>query len=167
MWFPQAHPAHAANVDVLGGWWLQEEYFKIAAQHSDQYSMQTFSTWLWSSILDHTPSNTLLGRPFGLKWPVLQLTRAYWTLVQLRDGVLPPYRIRLNIDIQGDLQVVRSDILWLSSQIESSVLFFVSMRQKQFENMSSSPVPTTTRRVSGRPPMPAFLVILNLLLLVS
>jgi hypothetical protein len=167
MWFPQAHPAHAANVDILVRWWLQEEYFKIAAQQSDQYSMRTFSTWLRSGILNHMPSNTLLGGPFGLKWPVLQLTHAYWTLVQLRDSVLPPYRIHLNIDIQGDLQVVWSDILWPLSRIESSVLLFVSMWQKQFKNMSSSPVPTTAQRVSGRPPMPAFLVILNLLLLVS
>jgi hypothetical protein len=102
-------------VNTLGGWWLQEEYYKASAQQSDQYSMRTFSTWLRSGILDHTPSNTLLGGSFGLKWPVLQLTHAYWTLVQLRDGVLPPYRTRINVDIQGDLQVVRGDILWLSS----------------------------------------------------
>jgi hypothetical protein len=158
LWFPQAHPAHAANVDTLGGWWLQEEYFKTSAKQADQYSMRAFSTWLRSGILDHTPSNTLLGGPFGLKWAVLQLTRAYWTLVQLRDGVLPPHRTRVNVDIQAELQVVRSDILWLSSRIESSVLLFVSLRQKQFDNMNVEPVPTMARRITGRPPAPAFLV---------
>jgi hypothetical protein len=150
LWFPQAHPDHAANVDTLGGWWLQEEYFKASAQQANQYSMRTFSTWLRSGILDHTPSNTLLGGPFGLKWPVLQLTHAYWTLVQLRDGGLPPHRTQINVDIQGDLQVVLSDILWLSSRIKSSVLLFVSMRQKQFDNMPLEPVPTTARRITGR-----------------
>jgi hypothetical protein len=120
--------------------------------------MRAFSTWLQSGILDHTPSNTLLGGPFGLKWPVIQLTRMYWTLVQLRDGVLPPHRTRVAVDIQADLQVVRSDILWLSSRIESSVLLFVSLRQKQFDNMIVEPVPTTARRILGRPPAPAFLV---------
>jgi hypothetical protein len=104
------------------------------------------------------PSNTILGGPFGLKWPVLQLTRAYWTLIQLSNGVLPPYRMRVNVDIPADLQVVRSDILWLSLRIESSVHLFVSLRQKQFKNMSVGPVPTSARRVSDRPPILAFLV---------
>jgi hypothetical protein len=158
LWFPQEHPVQSANVDTLGGRWLQEEYFKNSAQHGNQYSMRTFSTWLRSGILDHTPSNTILGGPFGLKWPVLQLTCAYWTLIQLNHSVLPPYWTCVNVDIPSDLQVVRSNILWLLSRIESSVHLFVSLRQKQFENMSIEPVLRVARRVSERPLLLAFLV---------
>jgi hypothetical protein len=93
-----------------------------------------------------------------LKWPVLQLTRAYWTLIQLNNGVLPPYRTHVNVDIPGDLQVVCSDILWLSSRIESSVQLVASLCQKQFENMSVEPVPRVARRVSEKPPVLPFLV---------
>jgi hypothetical protein len=89
--FPETRPTAMDSVAALGRWWLPEGYFKVAAVGMEDFSMHAFSEWLRSSVLDHAPTTTLLGGPFGLKWPVLHLTHTFWTLAQLRDGERPPH----------------------------------------------------------------------------
>jgi hypothetical protein len=78
-YFPKEYPGPQSSVEILGGWELPNNYYH-GPQASNDYSMQTFSTWLCLGILNHRLTSTLMGGPYGLKWAVLILLRAYYCL---------------------------------------------------------------------------------------
>jgi hypothetical protein len=157
-YFPETHPTATASVSALGGWWLPEGYFKVAAAHMEDYSMRAFSEWLHSGVLDHAPTTTILGGPYGLKWPVLHLTCAFWTLSQLGDREQPPHRTRILVDTASELQIVNSDIMWLVARLEQLLPLLVSMRHWQFDHMHLGEIPNTCTPMVGTRPSAELIV---------
>jgi hypothetical protein len=78
-YFPEEYLGPQSGVEVLGSWELPSDYYHGTHANND-YSMQTFSKWLCSGVLNHQPTSMLMGGPYGLKWAVLILLQAYHCL---------------------------------------------------------------------------------------
>jgi hypothetical protein len=112
-----------------GDWWLPEQFFSEGTE--GPFGARTFSDWLHAGTVLHPPTETLLGGPYGLKWPVLHLLRAHWTLVNLQNGGPYGRRTKAGYDIGEVLQIVNSDILWLLGHLRDSAVKLSTWRKVQ------------------------------------
>jgi hypothetical protein len=121
-YFPREFLALQSGVEILGGWELPNDYYH-GSQASNDYSMQTFSKWLCSGILNHWLTSTLMGGPYGLKWAVLILLRTYYCLQM--GGCKWKAVARGSLDPEKELDTVQADISWLCQEVESSSTFIL------------------------------------------
>jgi hypothetical protein len=121
-YFPEEYPGLQSSVKILGSWELPSEYYH-GTEASNDYSMQTFSKWLRSGVLNHRPTSTLMGGLYGLKWAVLILLQAYHFLSL--GGCKRKAVARGSLDSKVELRTVQSDILWLCQEVESSSTYIL------------------------------------------
>jgi hypothetical protein len=125
-YFTEEYPDPQSGIEILGGWEFPSEYYH-GTQASNDYSMQSFSKWLRSGILNHRLTSMLMGGPYGLKWAVLILLRAYYCL-QL-GGCKRKAVARGTLDPDVELETVQSDISWLCQELESSSTYVLCLRK--------------------------------------
>jgi hypothetical protein len=110
-----------------GDWWLPKQFFTEGADAP--FGARMFSDWLHAGTLLHPPTKTLLGGPYGLKWPVLHLLRAHWMLLNVHNGGPYGRRTKAGHDVAEQLQIVNSDILWLLGQLQESAIKLSTWRK--------------------------------------
>lgn len=153
---PDSIPPRDASIEHLGGWWLPEEYF--ARSLEQDWSVSALSRWVQSGIWLHKPTETLFGGPYGFKWAVLLLTRALWSLNELEEGRPCPHPPPLHDNVAGDIQIVRSDILWLSAELDKSCRRLVQMRKAVPDITQLRVSQPTDLRLAVRHTQPPFMV---------
>jgi hypothetical protein len=128
-YFPGELPGARSGIEALygGDWWLPEQFFTGGTE--GPFGVHTFSDWLRAGTVIHPPTGTLLGGPYGLKWPVLHLLRAHWTLVNIQNGAPYGRRTKTGYKVGEELQIVNSDILWLLGNLRESAVKLSSWRK--------------------------------------
>jgi hypothetical protein len=108
LYFPEDLPGARSSIDAMhgGDWWLPEEFFSEGAD--GPFGARKFSDWLQAGTMLHPPTETLLGGPYGLKWPVLHLLRAHWTLVNIQNGGPYGRRNKAGNNMGEALQIVNT-----------------------------------------------------------
>lgn len=86
----------------------------------ESWSLERQSQFIRSSVLQHELTQTLMGGPYGIKWAVMLLVRAYWSLKQLNGRHRPDYAARNRINVADALSIVRDDVSWLTAEIQRS-----------------------------------------------
>jgi hypothetical protein len=128
-YFPEELPGTRSSIEAMygGDWWLPEQFFAEGAE--GPFGARTFSNWLRAGTILHRPTETLLGGPYGLKWPVLHLLRTHWTLVNFQNGGPYGRRTKAGHDVAVELQIVNSDILWLLGHLHESAVKLSTWRK--------------------------------------
>lgn len=156
MYMPADLPKADDSMSYLAGWSLPAELF--GRSPDPRWSIQTLSRWLRSGIWVHKLTGTLFGGPYGLKWAVLLITRALWCLSELQEGRpvsrAPPARH----NVREDLQVVRSDILWLAAELDRSCKLLGQMRKTAPDVSQLRATKAEEYKLIPRHIKPAFLV---------
>jgi hypothetical protein len=128
-YFPGELPGTRSGIEAMNGgdWWMPEQFFTEGPDAL--FGARTFSHWLRGGTILHPPTQTLLGGPYGLKWPVLHLVRAHWTLVNVQNSGPYGRRTKAGNDVAENLQIVNSDILWLLGHLRESAIKLSTFRK--------------------------------------
>lgn len=122
--FPIQLPDVQEGFEGLEGPWMGLQYFadcENGNSSSASQSIAVFSGWLRSGVLVHPLTRTVLGGPWGVKWPALVLIRAYWTATRLDLGELPP-NVPQEVSITDqERSLVTREAVWLTRHIEDSI----------------------------------------------
>jgi hypothetical protein len=132
---PEEYPGSQSSVEAIGGWELPNEYYQ-GRNAANDYSMSTFSKWLRSGVLNHRPTNTLMGGPYGVKWAVLILLRAFSCLQA--GGRKRKAAARGYLDPEEELLAVQSDVSWLCAELESSSMCLLCAREDPLPDYNPS-----------------------------
>lgn len=83
--------------------------------------MRSFLALLTSGLVQHRPTSTLLGGPYGLKWPVLVVARAFRCMTELDAGRKPGYELPHYTVPADERAAVQEAGVWLINAITHSV----------------------------------------------
>lgn len=106
-------------MEFIGGWTLPQSYFD-EIDEKDSGSMARFAVWLRAGIIFHALTRTLLGGPWGVKWPVLLLCRAFWTYLLLNGGERPDWAEDDVSMRQSEVDIVLELAVWLTNEMHIS-----------------------------------------------
>ncbi|KAF8599482.1 hypothetical protein BDV93DRAFT_560283 [Ceratobasidium sp. AG-I] len=117
--FPDNPPDEDDGMDALGRWILPKEYFEQMAgpKQSRLLSFRRFAEWLHSGIILHPLTRTLMGGPFGIKWPVLIIAHTQWTLTQLAEGYVPDWADTSPELLDEEIVIIEQEIQWIKNDL--------------------------------------------------
>lgn len=156
-YIPEEPPVDEAFIEHLNGWWLSDGFF----QEDERWSMGAVSQWLRSGIWVHRPTNTLFGGPYGFKWAVLLLLKAHWSINELQHGRKGLFTAPSRAVLDAEMQIVESDILWLSDLLDSSCTTLINMRKISWPENSLHTESATRFVTAKRHEKPEFMVRVN------
>ena len=90
-----------------------------------------------SGVLHHRSTRTLMGGPFGIKWPFLILARAYWSNSATLAGTQSPHPVRLLTLDEAAILIECAE--WLTNQIEQSVSLLHWIRHSEVGSVAAKP----------------------------
>lgn len=67
-------------------------FFDHEEQDHRSYCWTRCATWVEPEYWKHTPSGSLLGGPYGVKWPILLLLHIQLNALLIKKGTRPPYK---------------------------------------------------------------------------
>lgn len=133
-------------METLGDWWLPREYFEDTDK-SGPYGMTSVSHWARSGVLHHSLSGTVFAGDYGIKWAVLLLFSAYWTMRELDEGRTPPYQLPSYKVPRRERTLLTSLIHYIYEELHLTVHRLHAMREEaaQLEHPMDEDPPVVTR----------------------